>query len=139
MIVLDTNVLLVAFRAELHGHKEVHDWLQRQLNEGVELRVPMAVQIAFIRLATRRLGSFPPAPLALAASFLGTVAQIEAPNPPNTAAHALTLCQAHGLAGDGTVDAWIAAYALCLDAPLATLDQGFAKYGPALRLINPAN
>ncbi len=137
MIILDTNVLLVAFRAELRGHDIVRGWLQQQMSERIELRVPAAAQIAFVRLATRRLGPFQPAPLSLAASFLAAVSPLEATAPKDAPMRALALCETHRLAGDGTVDAWIAAYALCVNAPLATLDQGFAKYAPALNVINP--
>lgn len=48
---------------------------------------------------------------------------------------ALKLCAHFGLAGDGTVEAWIAAHAIALNAPIASFDPGFVKYAPALQVV----
>lgn len=86
------------------------------------------MQISFIRLATRSLGSLPAAPLALATQYLLAFAPFNDAFPVDFGAQALGLCAYFGLAGDGTVDAWIAAHAIALNAPLASFDRGFVKY-----------
>lgn len=35
----------------------------------------------------------------------------------------------------GTVDAWIAAHAIALNAPLVSFDRGFVRYTPTLQLL----
>ena len=48
----------------------------------------------------------------------------------------LSLCARFSLAGDGTVDAWIAAHAIALNAPLVSFDRGFVKFTPTLQLVS---
>lgn len=137
MIVVDTNVLLTGFRAELKQHDTGRAWLCQQLDAGVELLVPNVVRVSFLRLATRVLGPFPAAPLTAAGEFLNYINASEPPSPSDLTTLALELCQRHRLSGDGSVDAWIAAHALALDIPLASFDRGFAKFAPSLRVIVP--
>lgn len=137
MIIVDTNVLLAAFRAELPEHPQAYRWLTDTLAEGVDLVVPHTVQISFVRLATRSLGPLPAAPMATTIEFLRALDLGEDRHPPRLREIALALCQRYGLSGDGTVDAWIAGQALAMNAALASFDRGFAKYRPALRWIDP--
>lgn len=137
MMVVDTNVLLAAFRAEMSTHIVARRWLEQALELGQNICVPNCVQISFLRLATRQLGPLPAAPLALAAQFLQVLAPLNDALPEELSAHALELCARFRLAGDGTVDAWIAAHAIALHAPLISFDRGFGKYAPALQLVVP--
>lgn len=138
MIVVDTNVLLAAFRAEMSAHIAARGWLEHALAQGQSLCIPNCIQISFIRLATRPLGPLPPAPLALAAQFLHALAPFNDAPPAQFSALALEQCARFGLSGDGTVDAWIATHAIAINAPLASFDRGFVKYAPSLRLIVPS-
>ena len=135
MIVVDTNVLLAAFRAEMSTHIIARRWLEETLQVGQNICVPNCVQISFTRLATRQLGPLPAAPLALAMQFLQAIAPFNDALPSELSSHALILCARFGLAGDGTVDAWIAAHAIALNAPLVSFDRGFMKYTPTLQLV----
>lgn len=137
MIVIDTNVLLAAFRAELASHQVARQWLEAQLDQGEVLHLPIVVRVAFLRLSTRTLGPIPPAPLANAAHFLTSLPTTDAVPPSDLTMRVLGLCQQHRLSSDGTVDAWIAAEAMALGAALATFDRGFAKYAPTLHLLFP--
>ncbi len=135
MIVADTNVLLAAFRAEMLTHAVARHWLEETLRLGQNICIPNCVQISFTRLATRQLGPLPGAPLGLAVQFLRAIAPFNDALPAELNAHALGLCARFGLAGDGTVDAWIAAHAIALNAPLVSFDRGFVKYAPTLQLV----
>lgn len=135
MIVTDTNVLLAAFRAEMSAHSIARRWLEEALQLGQKICVPNCVQISFTRLATRQLGPLPAAPLALVTQFLQAIAPFNDAIPPELSVHALSLCTRFGLAGDGTVDAWIAAHAIALNAPLVSFDRGFLKYAPTLQVV----
>lgn len=135
MIVIDTNVLLAAFRAEISTHVSARRYLEQLLHTGQKTCIPNCVQISFIRLATRSLGPLPAAPLALATQYLMAFAPFNDAFPVDFGMQALGLCAHFGLAGDGTVDAWIAAHAIALNAPLASFDRGFVKYAPALQLV----
>jgi uncharacterized protein len=135
IMVVDTNVLLAAFRAEMSTHIVARRWLEEALQLGHTLCVPNCVQISFMRLATRQLGPLPGAPLALAGQFLQAIAPFNDALPQELSTHALGLCARFGLAGDGTVDAWIAAHAIASNSPLVSFDRGFVKYAPTLQLV----
>ncbi len=134
-MIVDTNVLLAAFRAEMSTHLVARRWLEEALQLGQGICIPNCVQISFTRLATRQLGPLPAAPLALAAQFLNAIAPHNDSLPPELSKHALGLCTRFGLTGDGTVDAWIAAHAIAVNAPLVSFDRGFLKYAPTLQLV----
>lgn len=138
MILLDTNGLLFGFRAETAKHAVALDWLSRQIDAEVQLLVPSMVACSFLRLATRQLGPLPPATLAAASAFLAAIATSIPREPAGLTSKTLELCQLHQLSGDGSVDAWIAAYAICLRVPLASFDRGFNKYRPELEWIEPS-
>jgi predicted nucleic acid-binding protein len=135
MIVTDTNVLLAAFRAEISAHSLARRWLEETMQQGQKICVPNCVQISFTRLATRRLGHLPAAPLALATQFLQAIAPFNDALPAELFTQALGLCARFGLVGDGSVDAWIAAHAIALNAPLVSFDRSFLKYSPSLQCV----
>jgi uncharacterized protein len=135
MMVVDTNVLLAAFRAEMSTHIVARRWLEEALQLGQAVCVPNCVQISFMRLATRQLGPLPAAPFPLVAQFLQAIAPFNDALPPELSVHAISLCERFGLAGDGTVDAWIAAHAIAINSPLVSFDRGFVKYAPTLQLV----
>lgn len=131
-MVVDTNVLLAAFRVELDQHALARAWLTRQLADGTDLIVPNVVRVSFVRLATRSLGPFPGAPLEKAAAFLDAIARVDHLSPADLTSRTLSLCVEHRLSGDGSVDAWIAAHAIAAGLPLVSFDRGFAKFRPQL-------
>lgn len=137
MIVVDTNVLLAAFRADLPRHAEARRWMLQCIADGKRFCIPNVVQISFLRLATRSLGPLPPAGLAQAAAFLDALGPFDEAEPACLRRLTLQLCDQYRLSGDGTVDAWIAAHAISRGSPLASFDREFLKYLPTLTLISP--
>jgi uncharacterized protein len=141
LIVVDTNVLLTAFRAEFPNHDRCRKWLEVNLMSD-RLCIPNVVQISFLRLATRSLGTFPAAPFESAQAFLESLAPFNDELPLDLTQQTLKLCEEFKLRGNGTVDAWIAAHAIALGGSLASLDDGFAKYSQ-IKLVSfdsaPAN
>jgi predicted nucleic acid-binding protein len=127
LIVVDSNFLLTAFRAEFLNPDRCRKWLEVNLMAD-RLCIPNVVQISFFRLATRALGTFSAAPVESAQAFLESLAPFNDELPLDLTQHALKLCQHFMLRGNGTVDAWIAAHAIALGGSLATLDDGFSRY-----------
>ena len=139
MIVLDANVLIYAFRAELPQHAGVRTWLDAARSREALLVHPLAAA-AFLRLTTKPLGPLPAAPVAMAVAFLNAIA----PQPPAVPlgehpAHLATLLRLAdglGLAGDQINDLWLAAFALTHGLSLASADRGFSRI-PGLRWLQP--
>lgn len=137
MIIVDTNVLLAAFRADLPRHSEARGWILKALEAGERLCIPNVVQVSFLRLATRSLGPLPPAGLPQTTAFLDALSPFDESEPSGLRVLTLRLCERYRLAGDGTVDAWIAAHAISRKSPLVSFDRGFQKYAPELELVHP--
>jgi predicted nucleic acid-binding protein len=138
VIVVDTNILLAAFRADLPRHREARSWVLQKLTEGENFCIPNVVQVSFLRLSTRSLGPLPPAGLTQAAAFLDALSPFDESDPAQLRQLAIRLCDQYRLSGDGTVDAWIAAHAIARAVPLASFDRGFLKYQPTLSVMTPS-
>jgi hypothetical protein len=139
MIVLDANVLIYAFRAELPQHVRVRGWLDVARSLEPLLLHPLAAA-AFLRLTTKPLGPLPAAPVGQAVAFLKAIVP-QAPAAPmgEHPAHLATLlrlAEGLGLAGDRINDLWLAAFALTHGLGLASTDRGFSRI-PGLRWVHP--
>ncbi len=139
MIVLDANVLIYAFRAELPQHVRVRRWLEAARSREPLFLHPLAAA-AFLRLTTKPLGPLPAAPVGQAVAFLNAIAP-QAPAVPigEHPAHLATLLRLAdvlGLADERINDLWLAAFALTHGLALASADRGFSLI-PGLRWIQP--
>ena len=137
MILLDTNLLLYAFRPEFPEHAATRAWMLAKAEDGEIFALHPLASAAFLRLTTRRLGPLPAAPTEAALRFL---AALDAESLPDAAHHGKALarlCAAHGVQGDGIVDVWLAAFAITHGLTLASHDAGFARFAPELEWIDP--
>ena len=141
MILPDVNLLLYAFRAEFPEHAAARGWLEGVLKARQGLLIHPLVGCAFLRLTTRALGPVPVAPVSKAMAFLDALEHAHigaAPTdkPAQTGVLA-RLCEKHRIAGDGVVDAWLAAYAITHRLTLASHDRGFKRFVPELDWLDP--
>lgn len=140
MILPDANILIYAFRREFDQHPAALAWLQKALagHETIGLAVP--VELAFLRLMTKPLGSLPAAPWPSAWAFIETltaadrVRRIHAGQ--GHAALFAGLCVTYGAAGSAITDIYIAALALEHHATLVSADKGFGRFRE-IRRANP--
>jgi len=139
MIVLDANVLIYAFRAELPQHESVREWLIRRLTSQV-VGLPLLAEMAFLRLMTKPLGTLGAAGWADAWGFLEAVLSYRRARRvsagPRHKELFEELMRRYELAGDQLVDAWLAALAMESDSLLASADRGFRRF-EGLRWLNP--
>lgn len=137
MILPDTNILLYAFRPEFPQHEMARQWMTKQVDSGeIFVMHPLAFG-AFLGLATRTLGPLPPAPADLSIRFLTALDAARIAEAPNHDRVLSRLCSAHGIHGDGIVDAWLAAFAITHGILLASHDKAFARFAPELEWIDP--
>lgn len=137
MILLDTNLLLYAFRPEFAEHEQARRWMTDQINSGEIFVLHPLAFAAFLRLSTRQLGPLQPAPVELAIQFLVALDAARVPEAPNHERVLARLCATHGLHGDGIVDAWLAAFAITHGMHLASHDKAFARFAPELEWSDP--
>ena len=138
MILVDANLLIYAFRAELPQHQQVKEWLEG-VRAGESVFIHPLVGAAFLRLTTKALGPLPPAPIRKSITFLDALQPSTGPALTETSTHLQTVlrqAEGLGLAGDQSADLWLAAFALTNGLAVASADRGFARF-PGLRWINP--
>jgi toxin-antitoxin system PIN domain toxin len=140
MTLIDANLLIYAFRAELPHHAVVNAWLRHEIQTGTEFFLHPVAVAAFLRLTTKVLGPLPAAPMSAAMNFLAALHPIVPALLPEDAAHleiARRLAERHRIAGDGCNDLWLAAFAIRHHLILASADTGFARFQPELNWFNP--
>jgi uncharacterized protein len=137
MILLDTNILLYAFRPEFPKHEAARKWMLGQVDSGEIFAMHPLVFASFLRLSTRALGALPAAPIDLAVQFLAALDGARIAEAPNHERVLARLCATHGIQGDGIVDAWLAAFAITHGMRLASHDQAFVRFVPELEWIDP--
>lgn len=140
MILLDVNVLITAFRVDVHRHAEVIGWLREALESGEIIGVPDTAITSFLRLVTNHRVFVEPSPTATAVEFVEALlsrplASVVTAGPRHwPALRALVL--GLSLRANDLPDAHLAALALENGGVLATLDRGLARF-PGLRVIDP--
>ena len=132
MIVVDANLLLYAVNTAVPQHEKAKDWLQRQLVEGIQVRLPWIVIIAFIRITTSRSAFSPPLTvehsLGLVNDWLALDnVQIVKPGPHHWEILSRLLLMT-GTGGNLTNDAHIAAIAIESSALVCSADTDFLRF-----------
>jgi uncharacterized protein len=138
---IDTNILIYAFRKEVPEHPIALEWLSQALDGGARLVVHSVAAAGFLRLATLPIGTAPAAPFAAAAQFLRYITEGEAWLPSRTSLLPLETMERLNrdtpLAGSAVYDAVLAAFALENGLPIVTRDKDFGRIAPSLTVINP--
>lgn len=127
MLVLDVYALVAVFRADHPHHAMVRPWWDRTLTEPSRpVVVPDIVWVGFVRVVTSRRIFTVAATVEEAFAFAEAVRAHPAYRTFSPSAHVFAefarMCRQDQVSGNLVTDAWIAATALVLAAPVVTLD-----------------
>jgi toxin-antitoxin system PIN domain toxin len=142
VIVLDVNILLAAHRDDHPHHELTRPWFDELIASGEPFAIPGVVWGSFIRVSTNRRIFTIPTPIADAFGFMRAVRQQSQHISLEPGERHLDLfeelCVETESAGDLTVDAYLAAFAIEHGAALASLDRDFARF-PSLTWVRPGD
>lgn len=139
MLLLDANVLIRAFRADIEGQPKVAAWLRDLLSGGARFGVPDGILMSFVRIVTQRPFD-PVTPIELALTFADRVRS----SPACTVMHAsvpqwqtfVRVCRLTRAHGRRAQDVYWASFALADGDVWVTFDRGFGTI-PGLRWRTP--
>lgn len=139
-LLIDTNLLVYAFRPERPEHPLTRDWLVELMRGPRPIALTSSALAGFVRVVTHRRIFGDPAGAVESLDFVRALREA----PPAIAVEpgdrypALFdgLCRSLDLQGDETPDAHLAALAMEHGAELATHDRGFDRF-PGLRVLDP--
>jgi toxin-antitoxin system PIN domain toxin len=141
MLLLDVNVVLIAYRQDHADHAEVRPWFDAMLDACERFAVPSPIWTSFVRLATSRRFFTVPSTIAEAFDFIeSTRAQpghVSAEPGPRHLSLLRRLCDEADAAGDLVPDAVLGAIALEHGADVVTLDRDFARFS-SVRHLRPS-
>jgi len=137
---LDVNVLVYAFRADVDRHREAAGWLADLITTGEHFAVSRLALAAMVRITTNRRTFKEPSSLPDAFGFCDDLlANANCTLIEPSAAHwdiFRRLCVKTDTMGPTTTDAWYAALAIEHDCEFITYDSDFARF-PGLRWRRP--
>ena len=140
MWLLDVNILLYAFRADVPEHAATNAWLEAMLASGTEFHLPELVQVGFVRVATHSIILPQMARPTETWDFLQVLsAQAgyrESPSTPAIRARWRQLCEQGNLRNNQVVDAYLAALVLTHGLTLVTHDTDFRRFR-GLKVFDP--
>lgn len=140
MKVVDTNVLIGAFRPDSQHHGSIAHWLETAVEAPEPLGVSEAVVAGYIRIVTQRRIFPNPTPIAVALDQMQRLrdeAGVRVVHPgPSFWTVFSALCAAVGAQGNLVSDAAHAALAIEHRATFVTLDRDFARF-PKLQWESP--
>lgn len=142
MLVLDVNALVAAFRADHPHHAVVRPWWDRTLAEpSTTVVVPDIAWVGFVRVVTSRRVFTVPATADEAFAFAEAVQAHPAYRVFSLSGQVFAefarMCRHDQVSGNLVTDAWIAATALVLAAPVVTLDRDFRRFD-GLGIVSPS-
>lgn len=140
MRILDLNLLLYAVNVSAPEHARARAFMDAAMNDGDAIGLPWVVVLGFLRLATSsRIFPTPLSPEAAVAvvdAWLACDTVSVVSERPDHWDILKRLVSAHGVAGNLTTDAHLAALALSHDAVLVTTDTDFQRF-EGLRISHP--
>jgi uncharacterized protein len=129
---LDTNVLIGAFRPDDPDHKALKLWLEETLNKGLAVTYPPLVEVAFLRIVTHPDIFKTPSSLEEAVDFLQAIQESgqfrETPWTLRMRGRWWTWCRQLQLEGNDVNDAYLAAAAAESLCRLVSRDGGFSRF-----------
>jgi len=141
VILLDANVVVASYRADLPQHRVTRPWLDNIIRHREPFAVPDEVWSAFIRIITNRRIFDIPTPRGEAFEFISAVRDQPAHVPVSPGPRRFEifqhLCEVGEASGDLIPDAFLAALAIEQGATLVSFDRDFARF-PGLRWNSPA-
>jgi toxin-antitoxin system PIN domain toxin len=140
MWLLDVNVLLYAFRADVPEHPATSAWLEAMLARKESFMVPQLVQVGFVRIATNavflRESAKPDEIWRFLRELCAQPGCTEHLTTPSLRARWQQLCTDHNLRANQIVDAWLAAVALQHGLTLVSHDEDFRDFH-SLKVLDP--
>ncbi|CAN5523202.1 type II toxin-antitoxin system VapC family toxin [soil metagenome] len=140
MLVCDVNVLIAAYRADHPHHAGVFPWWDETLASGERIHVPDIVWVGFVRIVTSPRIFTVPSTIGEACDFAEAVRAHPAYTGGWTSDATFStfadMCRRDQVSGNLVTDAWIAATALVMAAPVATLDRDFRRFN-GLSIVEP--
>jgi toxin-antitoxin system PIN domain toxin len=140
VIVVDTNLLVFAYRATAEEHEAARSWLNTQFETAQSLALPWDVLNAFVRLVSNpRIYA---APVTVSEAWGQVEEWLHWPSvwvPVPTPQHAAILAELHRaarFAANDVPDLHLAALAISHGLKLATHDRGFSRF-EGLRWFDP--
>jgi len=132
VLLLDVNVVVAAYRADLPQHELVSRWLEALADQQEPFTVPATVWASFIGLVTNPRIFNPPATVVQAFAFVEAVCArpnhlLVAPGPRHLQL-LRRVCEEADATGDRVPDAVLAAIAIEHDCTVASLDRDFARF-----------
>ncbi|MET9248610.1 type II toxin-antitoxin system VapC family toxin [Nonomuraea sp. NPDC003709] len=142
MLLVDTNVLINAFRRESSDHDQCHDFVDGMVNGDSSYAVSDFVVNGFVRMVTNRRVYKDPDDVGRALTFVGTYrnqpqASVVAPDSRHWEIF-VKLCRQSGATGNLVPDAYLAALAIEHGCEFVTCDKDFARF-QGLRWRSPLN
>lgn len=140
VIIPDINLLVYAYNRRAPRHEVARRWWQDSVNSSVEIGLPWAVAIGYLRIMThpRVLQE----PIGAAAALADIRSWLSRPNvnPIEPGPRHIDILEnqlaAAGIAASLTTDAHLAALAIEYQAELQSNDADFARF-PGLKWVNP--
>lgn len=140
MILLDANILVYAYDSKMPQHRQVKEWLSKQLNARRMVGIPWISAWAFIRVATnprlQREALSAEEALAIIAELRQSPFIVMVDPGSRHAELLLQQMLRAQVRGPETTDAVLAAMAIELGAQLASTDMGFRRFVD-LDWVNP--
>ena len=139
MMLLDSNILIGAFRPELPDHAATRLWLDQLIAQGRPFGVVDGLLCGFVRIVTQKPFN-PITPINRALEFVARIraspsCRLLLPSDKQWAIFA-DRCRRTGSHGKAAQDAYWASFALELDCEFITFDGGFVRI-PGLRWRSP--
>jgi uncharacterized protein len=140
MMVADVNIMVAVFRLDHPHHPVVRPWFDQQLASAESLVVPDLVWTGFVRVVTSKRIFTIPATMDDALEFVDAVRRqrnyMAAPHLPDVLDVFGAVCRTQQVSGNLVSDAYIAAVALSLGAPVVTLDRDFRRF-ESIKIVEP--
>ena len=140
MILPDVNLLVYAYNMDAPRHEAARSWWEELLNGDVDVGIPWAAALGFVRIMTSRRVLHAPLRPDVALDYVESWLRrpgVRVLDPgPRHLSLIRQLLRAVGIAGSLTTDAHLAALAIEHQAELHSNDADFARF-PALRWVNP--
>jgi uncharacterized protein len=142
MLLVDTNVMVYAHRADVDRHEEYRDWMQALIDGPEPYAVTDSAVAGLVRIVTNPRIYKHPATIDEALAFAEQVrnqphAQVIGPGPRFWDLF-VDVCREANVCGDLVPDAYLAALAIEYGCEVVTTDKDFRKF-PRLRWRHPLN
>lgn len=140
MLVCDVNVLIATYRADHPHHSRVRPWWLAALQSGERIHVPDIAWVAFLRIVSNPRVFAVPSSMSQACDFADAVRAHPAYSvgwvSPATFEEFTRRCREDHVTGNLVTEAWIAATATIMGAPVVTLDRDFRRFD-GLSIVEP--